>query len=132
VGCVLDGERLEAAGGFIIQHMPGAPFEKLAQITARLSALPDTSELLAETAADPEQLLARVLGDIAFDILQRDPICFGCNCSTDRFLSSLATLGRTDLEDILAEGEPLDITCDYCTEEYRIPTTRLRTLLEAI
>lgn len=132
VGCVLDGDRLEAAGGYIIQHMPGAPLERLAAITGRLETLPPVSELLAETEASPEELLARVMGDLEYDILQEDEVHFGCNCSTDRFLNSLATLGRTELEDLLAEQEPLDITCDYCAEEYRIPTTRLRHLLDAI
>lgn len=132
VGCKLDGEDVAAAGGYLIQHMPKANLDVLARITARLEQVGEVEDLLADADAEPTALLERVLGDIEFDVLQQDDVRFGCNCSTERFLSSLATLGRADLEELVQEDEPLDITCDYCAEQYRISTVRVRSLLDAV
>lgn len=132
VGSIFEERHLVHAGGYIIQHMPDADLEVLAALTQRLEGLPAIDNLLDEAAGQPEELLAHVLEDIDFDILQRHDVHFGCNCSTERFVRSLATLGRQQLEALSANDEPLDITCDYCAEEYRISSTRLRTLLEAI
>ncbi len=132
VGCAFDGDEVRAAGGFILQHMPGAERQTLAALTDRLEDLGDIETLLAATDAEPTAMLEQVLGDIAFDVLQHNGVHFGCNCSTERFLSSLATLGRADLEELVDANEPLDITCDYCAENYRISTVRVRNLLDAV
>jgi molecular chaperone Hsp33 len=132
VACKMDGDEVVAAGGYIIQHMPDAEIDILAAITGRLEQLDSLDELIDETDADPRAMLGRVLGDIEFDVLQEDEVRFGCNCSRERFLSSLATLGREELEGLVEDDEPLDITCDYCAEQYRISTMRVRTLLEEV
>jgi molecular chaperone Hsp33 len=132
VGCTFDGARIVHAGGYIIQHMPKADLDVLAALTARLEQLPGCDTILEQAEGRPEGILEHVLDGIDFDVLQHDDVRFGCNCSRERFVSSLATLGRQDLEALTENDEPLDITCDYCAEEYRISTTRIRTLLEAI
>lgn len=132
VGCKLDGDDVVAAGGFIVQHMPKADLMALVQVTDHLEQLGSIDDLLVEVEADPKALLDRLLRNIDYDVLQEDEVHFGCNCSSERFLSSLATLGRADLEELVEDDEPLDITCDYCAEKYRISTVRVRSLLDAV
>jgi molecular chaperone Hsp33 len=132
VGCNMDGDDVVAAGGYIIQHMPDADHVLLAAITARLEQLDSPEVLIEQTGADPRTMLDQVLDGIDFDVLQEDDVRFGCNCSRERFLSSLATLGRDDLEQLVEDDEPLEITCDYCAEQYRISTIRVRSLLDAV
>jgi molecular chaperone Hsp33 len=132
VGCKLDGDEVVAAGGYIVQHMPKADLMALVRVTDHLEQLGHTEDLLVEVDADPKALLDRMLEGIDYDVLQEDEVHFGCNCSSERFLSSLATLGRSDLEELVEDDEPLDITCDYCAEKYRISTVRVRSLLDAV
>ncbi|MFP4598316.1 MAG: Hsp33 family molecular chaperone HslO [Persicimonas sp.] len=131
VGCKLDGDRVVAAGGYLIQHMPNADMDVLAQITASLEQLGSIESLLVDNDADPQPIFDRMLDGIGHDVLHRSEVQFGCNCSTERFLNSLSTLGRAEIEELVADDEPLDITCDYCAEQYLISTNRLRDLLEA-
>ena len=55
---------------------------------------------------------------------------FVCQCSEAALLSALATLGRAELVNMVEEGNGLDITCDYCKEDYAIAIERLRSLLD--
>lgn len=131
VACVLgdDGD-VRAAGGYMLQKMPDAEFLDLAQMTANLEHFESLENALVEVNADPEALLNHLLHDVEFDVLERTHMRFGCNCSHERFVSSLATIGRDELISLAEEGEALEIECDYCASEYDIPISTLEAIID--
>ena len=129
VATVLDGDRIVAAGGYIVQLLPEIERGPLMIMTERLQAFEALEEALARPEADPDTLLDELLHGFPFMRLETSPLSFACQCSLARVVESLATLPRSDIEDLVSGGELLDITCDYCRKDYQVPPTQLRPLL---
>jgi molecular chaperone Hsp33 len=130
VGCVCDAAgAVQQAGGYMVQLLPEVGREPLSQLTERLSELaPMETELSG--AFSPRAWVQGLLFDMPFTELGESSVGFGCWCSEVRVLSTLAALGRADIEDLLRDGEVLEIACDYCRREYRILPAQLRGLLD--
>ena len=130
VGCILDGGRVVAAGGYLLQLLPEVSEGPLAVMTERLRDFEDIDAMLASTSADPRTLLDELLFGMPFTRLAESPVSFQCRCSHVRLVSSLATLPQPDLQEMVDDGKPLDITCDYCGKAYTINPEQLRGLLQ--
>lgn len=131
VGCAMDGARVEAAGGWMVQLMPECaepPVEALYEHMR--AAFHDPAAVLRGCAADPRALLEGILRGTASRTVSECALEHRCRCTSTRVLSSLATLSTADVEDILAKGETLEITCDYCQQAYEVSPESLRGLLD--
>ena len=117
------------AGGYIVQLLPGAESEAVSEMIEKLEALPPVDALLRREGFSPRALLGWVLGEAPYAIVEERPVAFGCNCSHERLLASLATLDRGEVVEMVDDGKMLEITCDYCGEEYRISPEQLRGLV---
>jgi molecular chaperone Hsp33 len=88
----------------------------------------------AEVSKDdfsPQRLVDELLYGMPFTKLDQSSVRFRCWCSELRLVSALATLSRSDIEDLVRDGEVLEITCDYCGKEYRIAPANLQGLMDA-
>lgn len=127
-----DGE-VKAAGGYLVQLLPEAPDREAAVmiLAQRLEDdFDDIHERIAATDASPDHLVDEVFYGMSFTLLGDSEVRWGCDCSHVRVLSSLATLSRGDLEELLEGNAPLEIGCDWCGKEYRVDPEDLRHLLE--
>jgi molecular chaperone Hsp33 len=129
VATVLDGDRVVAAGGYIVQLLPEIERGPLMIMTERLQAFEALEEALTRPEANPDTLMDELLYGFPFTRLETSPLSFACHCSQTRVVESLATLPRSDIEDLVSSGEVLDITCDYCRKEYQVPPGQLQPLL---
>ncbi|MFK7988173.1 MAG: Hsp33 family molecular chaperone HslO [Sandaracinaceae bacterium] len=132
VACSFDGDRVRAAGGYMVQLLPEVSRDPLEIMAARLDA--DFSEreaVLDQLEASPEALLSEILYGMPFAQTQDVTLGFGCQCSSVRVLNSLATLPKADIEDLMSSNEPLHITCDYCREVYELSPKDLAGLLSS-
>jgi molecular chaperone Hsp33 len=129
VATVLDGDRVVAAGGYIVQLLPEIERGPLMIMTERLQAFEALEEALTRPEANPDTLMDELLYGFPFTRLETSPLSFACHCSQTRVVESLATLPRSDIEDLIRSGEVLDITCDYCRKDYQVPPGQLRPLL---
>ncbi|MCC6781736.1 MAG: Hsp33 family molecular chaperone HslO [Planctomycetes bacterium] len=118
LGCVFEEDRVVAAGGFVVQLLPELTEPPLARMRARIDALGSIESLLVATDADPSQLLGSLVEGEIHTQLADSTVRFGCVCSQERVVASLATLGEDDLRDLLARGEELGVTCDYCRKRW--------------
>jgi molecular chaperone Hsp33 len=66
-----------------------------------------------------------------FTWLDRSDIRFGCQCSEVRVMTTLSVLDRSDIQELVDEGEPLSIDCDYCGAAYTVEIAQLRGLLSS-
>ncbi|MEG2254699.1 MAG: Hsp33 family molecular chaperone HslO, partial [Vagococcus sp.] len=116
-----------AAGGFMIQVMPGASEDTLAEIEKRLADIPQVSNLL-DAGETPEKILQRLLGEENVEILETMPVQFACDCSKERFAAAIVTLGEAELSQMIEEDEGAEAVCHFCGEKYQYNADELREL----
>ena len=105
------------AGGFIVQLMPFAEEKVIARLeenVAKISSV--TSLLLVENT--PEYLLHTVLDGFDLEISDELPAEFYCNCSRDRVEKALISIGRKDLDEMIADGKDVELNCHFCNRNY--------------
>lgn len=131
LGVRLDREAgIAAAGGILIQALPGAAPEQIALLEERLLALPPLSSLLYE-GGTPLTLLERLFAGIPFSEQARVPLAFRCSCSRKQAERILATLGREELLTLATRDEATVVTCEYCRESYGFAGAALSALAAA-
>ncbi len=119
-----------AAGGLMIQIMPGADEKTIATIESAISRAPQTTTMIRE-GARPLDLLSTALGPIDFEILGESAVGFACPCSFERAVSLIASIDRRELEAMLREDRGAVMTCHFCNESYRMDETELESIIES-
>ena len=130
VGTLVDQGEVVSAGGYLLQLLPEAGRGALMVMTERLRDFESIDAQLGAAEFSPSWLLEQLLYGMPFTRLEESRIGFECWCDELRVVEALATLSRGDLEHLLSTGEVLEISCEYCKHEYRIPPARLRGLLD--
>lgn len=130
VGVLVNGDdSVLAAGGFILQIMPGAQEETISFIEDRLQKIPPVSTLI-EQGLSSEELLYAVLGEDKVKVLETMDVQFNCTCSRERIESVLISLGKTELEQIREEEEETEVHCHFCNERYKFSKEDITNLIE--
>lgn len=132
LGVLIDVDyTVKVAGGYFIQLLPGAPDSVIDRIE---NGIKDTGAVTAalEKGMTPQQILESVLPDMEIEFLEEDPVCYQCYCDRDRVVSTLISLGRTELEDIIAEGETITIECQFCDTLYQFTPDDIRQILHEL
>ncbi|HLV64247.1 MAG TPA: Hsp33 family molecular chaperone HslO [Polyangiaceae bacterium] len=131
VSTVLDARGdVIAAGGYMVQLLPEVGRGPLLVMTERLRDYENIDEQVRDGAFSPSWLLDQLLYGMPFTRLDESALDYACWCDELRVMSALATLSRADIEHLLSTNEVLEISCEYCKSEYRIPPARLRGLLD--
>jgi molecular chaperone Hsp33 len=130
VACVLDGGRVIAAGGYLVQLLPEVGRAPLAIMAERLEDFRDIGPLLAKTDAAVSPLLDELLYGMPFTRLTEHPLSWKCRCSTVRVMSSLATLPKAELAELIAGEKQIELSCDFCGHTYNLSPTQLQGLLD--
>ncbi len=126
---LLDQEdRVQVAGGFMVQVLPGASDEEISRLEKRIQAMPAISSLLASDG-HMEALLSAIYGEDPYKILSEEALSFYCDCSEERFLDALASLPVSDLEEMIAEDQGCEITCQFCRRHYHFTAEQLEELI---
>lgn len=127
IGVALDDEGVvTVAGGLLLQALADQGAETIALLAERLQELPPVEDVLRTRT--PEQLLADILGDISYDVLEERDVTFRCSCSYERSVKALISLGRVELEQLLANGEAV-VDCHFCHERYSFTANDLEAIL---
>lgn len=119
---------IKAAGGFILQVMPGAKDETIDRLEAAISTMKPVSTLIDE-GLTPEEMLETILGKDNVTILETMPTEFECNCSHDKFLNAIKGLGQAEIEDMIAKDHGVEAECHFCRSRYAFSEDELKALL---
>ncbi|MCK4508936.1 MAG: Hsp33 family molecular chaperone HslO [Desulfuromonadales bacterium] len=114
-----------AAGGFLVQLMPDADDALADRLAERLGALPPTTTLLRQ-GLSAEKIVERLLEDFPYQTLATTPLSFVCSCSQEQTLSLLRTLGADELDQLIAEPDQTQVTCEYCKATYTVDNEALQ------
>lgn len=119
-----------AAGGYLVQLLPEVGRGPLAVMALRLEDFENVEPYL-KPEFTPEWLRDELLYGMDFTVLDKSSIESECWCSESRLLGAIATLDRKEIQVMVDDGDPLEITCDYCKKEYRIQPASLVGLLQS-
>jgi len=117
-----------AAGGFIVQLMPGCDEEVIDAIEKQLSSIEPVSKMI-EKGLTPEEILQAVLGENNVTILNKMPVTFTCQCSKERFGDAIAGLGKEEIQAMIDEDGGAEAQCHFCLETYDFTEEELEGLL---
>lgn len=132
LGVLVDKDlSISAAGGFIIQMMPGASELAADLITYRLEEIPSITELISK-GMSIEEILEYIFEDMDLNILDSLTPEFECDCSRERVEKALISIGRKDLEEIYSEGKEEEIKCHFCNTSYIFTNKDIGELLERL
>ncbi len=126
LGVLMDkNNTVRQAGGFIIQLMPFTADEVIDRLEEKLSSLQPVTAML-EAGNTPEQILELVLGDLGLEITDTMPVRFACNCGKERVEKVLVSLGREDLQEMIAENKEVELHCHFCNRNYIFTVDELK------
>ena len=115
------------AGGFIIQLMPFAEEGVIARLEENLAKVASVTALLEE-GNSPAGMLQILLDGMDPEITDTSEVFFRCNCSKERIERVLISLGKEELSDMIQEGEPIEVNCQFCNKSYSFTVDELKTL----
>ena len=132
LGVLIERDRsVRAAGGYLIQLLPGAGEDVIERVERGVMAAGAVSTLL-DRDDDPEHLLRAVLPDFALKILDTEPVEYRCYCSRERVERALISLGAEELEDMLRGQGGCQLTCQFCDAVYEFSAAELEALIGAL
>lgn len=121
---------VEAAGGYIVQLLPGLPDEDVLYLEQKIASLPHPTTML-RSGDSPEGILTRIFPE-GYQLLDRLPVRFHCPCSRDRAERALLLLGHEALVEMRDEGLErghTEAVCQFCAAEYRFSTADIEDLI---
>ena len=135
LGVLIDTDQsVRAAGGYLVQLLPGAPDDVIDRLEAGVQAA-DAATAMLDGGLDAAGMLQKVLSGFEVEILETQPIEYRCYCTRRRVESTLISLGKDELEQVVRDGETLHVDCQFCDQVYDFTpqdvAALLRTLEEA-
>ncbi|MQS76122.1 Hsp33 family molecular chaperone HslO [Companilactobacillus halodurans] len=122
-------ETVGAAGGFLVQTLPGATDKDITQIEDNLKTIPNLSTLLNEGLSNKD-VMEKVMHGVDMKYLQDMPIQFKCDCSKERFSKSLATLNTKELQSMIDENHGAEAVCKFCGNKYEFSENDLKEIID--
>lgn len=117
------------AGGFIIQLMPFAEEELITDLENRLKDFSSITSLM-DQGMSPEDMMNKLFE--GYDIVLNDSItpAYSCDCSKERVYKAVMSVGKTEIEDMIADGEPIEVGCHFCNKKYIFDIPELQSMIK--
>ena len=126
LGVLVDKDQsVKQAGGFIIQLMPFTSDDVVDRLEKKITEIASVTEML-EDGNTPEQILENILGEFGLEITDTIETGFRCDCSKERVSRAIATLSKKDLDDIINDGEAIEVKCQFCNKAYNFDVDELK------
>lgn len=120
---------VRCAGGFIVQVMPFVEERVLRQLEENIGAMRSVTDML-DGGHSPEEMLSGVLSGMEVEITDTMPAGFACNCSEGRIEKALISIGKSEIEDMIRDGKPIEVKCHFCNTAYQYTIAELQKILE--
>lgn len=132
LGVLVDRDRsVKAAGGYLLQLLPGASEEIISTLEAGIERAGAVTAML-EQGMTPEDILGQVCGSLGVVFMETAEVSYKCYCSRERVERALISLGRKELEEIREEGKPFPVECQFCDAVYTFTPEDIAGLLKRI
>ena len=127
LGVLVDTDRsIRAAGGFIVQLMPGAPEGLIGKLEDNIFLMDALTTILAEDGL--EAVLEQVMRGLEPHTVEEHPLSYVCPCSRERIGRALESIGAQALTELAAEEKDISVDCQFCGRQYAFSPAELRGL----
>ncbi|MCR5556125.1 MAG: Hsp33 family molecular chaperone HslO [Butyrivibrio sp.] len=126
LGVLVERENLSviAAGGFIVQLMPFADEQTITHLEFNLGKFSSVTDIL-KAGKSPEDMLKIVLDGFDIEFTDTVDLNFYCNCDRDRVSRALMLVGKKEIDDMINEGKPVELCCQFCNKKYSFSIAEL-------
>ena len=132
LGVLVDRDTsVKVAGGYILQLLPGAPEETITALEEGIQRAGAVTPML-EAGMTPEDILGQVCGSLGVVFMETAEVGYKCYCSRQRVERALISLGREELTQIMEEGKPFPVECQFCDTVYTFTPEDIQELLKKI
>ncbi len=126
LGVLMNKENtVRQSGGFIIQLMPFAEDSVIDELEKRINEINSVTSMLEE-GLSPEGILERILEPFGVEFTATIPTAYKCNCNKERVTKALISVGRKELESMIADGENINLNCHFCNTDYTFTVDELK------
>ena len=115
--------------GHILQLLPATPDEVIDSLEKKLAKVASVTSML-EDGLMPEDILQELLGEFGLEIMEKNEVSFRCNCSKDRIEKALISIGPDDVREMIDDGKPIEVGCQFCGKQYQFDIPDLKKILE--
>ncbi len=130
LGVLVDRDwSIKAAGGYIIQLMPGVYDDEIDRIEECMKQARAVTECLSE-GMSLEEMLKKTLIGFDIEVLDEAEVGYKCTCSLDRTRGVLKTVGRDELIAMAEEDGQAEVACQFCNNKYVFDKEELLRLAE--
>ena len=120
---------VKQAGGFIVQLMPSCGEDVIAVLEENIGRLKSVTTMFEE-GLTPWQMLQVILEGLEPEQTDTMEVRFHCNCDKKRVEKALVSIGREELESMIAEGRDIEVNCHFCNTNYTFTVEELKALCE--
>ena len=132
LGVLVDRDQtVKVAGGYLLQLLPGAPEETIDALEKGIQRAGAVTAML-EAGLTPEEVLGQVCGDLGVVFMETAEVSYKCYCSRQRVTSALISLGKVELKDIMEEGKPFHVDCQFCDTAYSFTPEDIASILKKV
>ena len=132
LGVLIDRDQsVKVAGGYLIQLLPGAPDEVIDKLEAGIKRAGAVTAML-EQGMTPEDILGQVMGDLGVLFLETTEVSYKCYCTRNRVEAALISLGKKELTEIMEDGKPFPVECQFCDTIYEFTPEQVSELIKNI
>ena len=130
LGVLVDTDlSIKAAGGFIVQLMPGADEALIGRLEENIFMMDQLTTILDEDGA--AAIFDQVLKGFEYHIVGETPVAYRCYCSRDRVEEALRCIDSAQLAEMIDEGKDITVSCQFCDQVYRFSPAQLQELAAA-
>ncbi|MDL2296169.1 Hsp33 family molecular chaperone HslO [Lachnospiraceae bacterium OttesenSCG-928-E19] len=120
---------VKCAGGFIVQVMPFIEEEVLTILESNIANIQSVTQML-EKGMTPEKMIEEVLKGLDVTINDTMETDFSCNCSKERMEKAIISIGKKDIQEMIDEGENIEIKCHFCNSAYDFSVEELKGIIK--
>lgn len=133
LGALIDTDcSVKAAGGFIIQIMPDSNEDTISKLERNLNKIPSLSFMLGD-GMTIEQIVEILMAEIPYEISDKIPVDFVCDCHRERIEQVLISLGKEELMRLRdEEDEKVEVVCHFCNEKYNFERHHLDEIIDSL
>ena len=128
LGVLVDTDlSVRAAGGFVVQLMPGADEKLIDILEDNIFMMDQLTTILDEDGV--EELFSQVLKGIEYHLVGSEEVGYRCPCSRERIEEALASIGKEALQEMIDEGHAIEVNCSFCGKHYSFTPDDLKKLI---
>lgn len=131
LGVMVDTDSsVKHAGGFIVQLLPDAPEDVIELLEKKLANLEPVTTMM-EKGMTPEDMLSYIFEGVDIEFTERHDVEFYCDCSKEKVKRALAAISDKDLQDIVNDGEDIEVKCYFCNTAYKFSIADIKDILSS-